>query len=652
MTRRSIAGALGLALVLVLLPATLAVGEFRGTDMWSNLMPGGSGGVANDVPISYYQLDYYVQDPHAGFSGVGAGDPLEKAIQITAAFIFMLATFAMRLAIYVFDWAFNLDIIGGRHGALTPVGTATQNLWTSTFLPLLKTAVVILGGWFAYKTLSRRFGEAGTGLLRAICLSAICLVIIFNPADTIGTASSLSKDLAGSIVSGTTGGNGGQSVSDRMFDTFIYKPWVVLEFSGLKHCVSSQHDDDGFPKPVGVDDQRRSICRNSVRQDSNGYGGYAEKFLRYPNGSDERKKLYEGIKDGEEPIDEDKTPPEPMFAGWNVDKADAPGVDMMQAGGAVQRLAYVLIITFGIVAAIMLLGLIAFAALFAQLGLLVLYGITPAMVLVAISPGMHGVFWGWAQWIGKFLVALVVYSVILAAAMGVSAAIMGIAGESGYLLALLLQSSLFIGLVVFRKKLAAPVTGRREYNKSEQGAKAFVTTAAAASVGAVTAPASTAAWAVTKKLMDNQEHAADPGAKPGAKSGGASSDGSPKPADSSSPPASAGREHSPAPPLDPANLPVTSDADQLRRWNAPMENNVADKHAVTPETTPTRQIRGDEPLSKSFQEEYESAKVERANGQQPSPSPMPDPKLPARAGTNATPFSEALEQERAKTPNT
>jgi hypothetical protein len=118
---KTIAGALGLALILILLPATLAGADFRGTDMWGNLAPSSSGRVSA-YPISYYQLDYYVDGPSVGLGGISAGDPVDKVIQVFAAFLFMIATFAMRTVIAIFDWAFNVDIIGGRHGVIGPVG--------------------------------------------------------------------------------------------------------------------------------------------------------------------------------------------------------------------------------------------------------------------------------------------------------------------------------------------------------------------------------------------------------------------------------------------------------------------------------------------------------------------------------------------------
>jgi len=614
-SKKTIAGALGLALVLVLLPATLSFAEYRGTDMWSNLAPSGPGGLADQHPLSYYSLDYHVDGPSVGLGGASTGDIPALVAQFFSMVIFMFFTFLMRVTIYAFDWSFNIDIIGGQNGALQPVGAATQHLYSSTFVPLITSAVLIFGGWMLYKTINRKFGEAGAGFVRTICLTTAALVIIFNPGTTIGKASSLSKQLSGSIVSGTTGGNGGQDVSDRLFDTFIYKPWAVLQFGGLKRCVSAERDADGFPKPVSNDDPHRVICRNVLKADAAGHGGYAPKFAALASGSSERKDLYENIKDGKAPYD----------------KADAPAVDMMQAGGAVQRLVYVALLSIGIIAAILLLGLLCFASLFAQLGLLVMLAMTPAMVIVGIFPGLHGVFWSWAKLGGKLLIAIVVFSLLLSAAMGVSAALMASGDTMGYLPAFVLQTVLFLGLFIKRKALADVVTSRREYSRSESNTRSFVAGTASAAVGAVASPVAAAAMA-KDKISNRQEAAPNPGtSKPGEREQPSDEPVSVSrvPVDSSSPPASAGRDYSPNPPSTPENLPITSNSDQVKRWNG----------------TSTKVEPGGEPMpTKSFREELEIERVERANGNHKAPAP------PSTGISNqplSTSFPEALKQARA-----
>lgn len=615
MSWRPIACALGLALVLILLPATLASAEFRGTDMWSNLAPHGGGGMTERYPLSYYTLDYHVAGPSVGFGGVDSGDTPALVAQFLAAFVFMVATFFMRLTISAFDWAFNVDIIGGHHGALGPVGTATKHLWISTFMPLLSTGVIVLGGWFLLKVIARRFSEAAVGGARAAILTAATLAIIFNPAATIGTMSSLSNDLAGAIASGSTGANGGKDVSNRLFDTFVAQPWAVLEFGGLKRCTSVETDSNGFPRYVNGESDR-NVCRDVVTR-------YAPKFLAAAPGSSDRKALYERIRDGDAPFD----------------KADAPAVDMMQAGGAVQRLVFTIILAFGILAGILLLGLIAVASLFAQLGLLALLVAAPAMAFVAIFPAMHGVVFAWAKLTGKFLIAKVIYAVMLAAALGVSNVLMTVGGTSqfGYLFAFGGQGVLFFGIFAYRKKLAEQLTSRQAYSRHEQNTKSFVAGAATAAVGAVAAPVAAAGVAAQagKARLDRvtQQHAPTPQTQ----STPAKEPGS-LPADSSSPPAGAGREYSPNPPggAEGSYSPASARFDH-------------DQNSDASTTTATMPEQGEPVPTRDFRSDYEQAKAERAVEKPAPPPSTPAEPLNWTAGPES--LAEALEQERAKTPS-
>jgi hypothetical protein len=164
---------------------------------------------------------------------------------------------------------------------------------------------------------------------------------------------------------------------------------------------------------------------------------------------------------------------------------------------------------------------------------------------------LHGIFWSWASWIGKFLIAKVTYALVLSAAIGVSAGLMAVGGQNGYLFAFGAQAILFIGLFIFRKKLAAIVTSKREYHKSEQSSKAFITGAAAAAVGASQPLSPPPARPRSGARSASRVSSTPPilrrlAGRPSSDDSGAYKPGTgQKVADSSSPPASAGREYSP-----------------------------------------------------------------------------------------------------------
>ena len=84
-------------------------------------------------------------------------------------------------------------------------------------------------------------------------------------------------------------------------------------------------------------------------------GGYAGRFLRQAPGSDAREAEYEALKNGQAPEDD------PQFRGYAVDKADAPAVDVQQAGGAYQRLTLAIVVLSGSLGMVCLLGFLSLA---------------------------------------------------------------------------------------------------------------------------------------------------------------------------------------------------------------------------------------------------------------------------------------------------
>ena len=86
-----------------------------------------------------------------------------------------------------------------------------------------------------------------------------------------------------------------------------------------------------------------------------------------------------------------------QFAGYQVDKADAPAVDIQQAGGAFQRLTLAVVVFAGALGAVALLGFLSLAVILAQVVALVLLGFAPVALVVGIFPGAGHHFFrrGW-----------------------------------------------------------------------------------------------------------------------------------------------------------------------------------------------------------------------------------------------------------------
>ena len=112
----------------------------------------------------------------------------------------------------------------------------------------------------------------------------IALFFVYQPERTIGEASRWTNTLSLAFLSGANRGSlddpeqAKRQVADHLFETLVYRPWVVLEFGGLRHCVDTDRlDKDGFPRPVGPHDPARDVCRDHLQPDRAGHGGYADR---------------------------------------------------------------------------------------------------------------------------------------------------------------------------------------------------------------------------------------------------------------------------------------------------------------------------------------------------------------------------------------
>jgi hypothetical protein len=479
--KRTIAGALGLALVLNLIPVAVAVAEF-GAPIYgrTSLRDSGVGGLVDRYPISHYQLDYHVD---GGLSGLTSGDAFLGVFQALCSFWFLVLTWMMRMVVAAFNWAFTVDFIGGPHGMIGPVGAATQHLYSTTILPLLEVAFAVFGLWMIVRAMSRGGSDAGSGIVRTIVMTVCAMVIVFQPAATIGRAGDLVHQLSSSVITGTNSGSS-ETIADRLFTTFVYQPWVVLQFSSpTEICTGTKTDKDGFPL-AWQPGYGPKTCHSVQHQDADGHGGYAAHFLRYGVGTPERKAEYDALDHGETPTGDDQ------FKARRIDRTDAPAVDMMQAGGTGQRVVGLFFLTFGVIAAILLLGTLSFAALFAQLATMILLGLTPLVVIAAIVPWTHGVVIRWAKLLGQMLVSTLFYAVMLAIVIEVSDAASAIGGTHGYIFAFLVPTVLFVGLLIWRKQLSKMAFGAasQHHAQSEHSVRNFAIGATGAAAGRLSAP--------------------------------------------------------------------------------------------------------------------------------------------------------------------
>jgi hypothetical protein len=457
--RRRIATMVGLVAALLLLAWPAAVGKYRGSDLLGNVSPQSQagGGLADRYPLSAYALDYHVD--------VGVTDPEgvpPMIAQWAAAQLWSVTSLLVKSTIDLFTWAFSLDLLGGATGALAPIAEAITSLYENVIGEAWMVAAILIAGiWGIWKALvQRRYTETAAALGVSVLFVLIALFFVYQPERTIGEASRWTNTLSLAFLSGANRGSlddpqqAKHQVADHLFETLVYQPWVVLEFGGLRHCVDTGRlDDDGFPRPVGPHDPARDVCRDHLRASRDGYGGYAPRFLRQPPGSDERKAEYDALREGEAPLDR-------QFAGYRVDKADAPAVDAQQAGGAFQRLTFAALVFLGALGAVALLGFLALAVMLAQVVALVLLGFAPVALIIGIFPGAgHEFFRSWLAKLATAVFIKALYSLVIAIVVAVSAALTASTDSLGFLFAFGLQTLFFWAIFVYRKQITARLVG-------------------------------------------------------------------------------------------------------------------------------------------------------------------------------------------------
>src|SRR4051812_6953076 len=445
-----------LALAFVLLAWPAASAEYRGSDLLGNVSPQSQvvGGLADRYPLSAFGLDYHVD--------VGVTDPEgipPMIAQWAAAQLWSATSLLVKCTIDLFTWAFSLDLLNGGDGALKPIGDAITSLYENVIGQAWMVAAILVAGiWAIWKALvQRRYTETAGALGLSVVFVVIALFFVYQPERTVGQASQWANTVSNALLAGTNSGSlddpegAKRQVSDHLFETLVVQPWVVLEFGGLSHCVDTDRlDDDGFPTPVGPHDPAGDVCRDHLKAGKDGHGGYAPRYLKQRPGSEERKAEYDALREGE-------APHERQFAGYRVDKADAPAVDAQQAGGAFQRLTFSVVVLLGALGAVVLLGFLSLAVILAQVVALVLLGFAPVALIIGIFPGAgHAFFRGWLSKLATAIFIKALYSLVIAVVVAVSAALTASTGSLGFLFAFALQTIFFWAIFIYRKQ----ITGR------------------------------------------------------------------------------------------------------------------------------------------------------------------------------------------------
>jgi hypothetical protein len=480
--RRRGALALGLALLLV----ALAHPPAGASDVWGNVGPG-SGGSLGRYPLSHYMLDQHFEAVSASLTGgVDVSGVPPMIAYFLASVIWSLTSFLACALISLFSFAFGLDLVNGSRatggaGALGPVAQAIHSIYASVFgAPWLVLAVSVVGIWAMWKALvQRRYSETAGALGLSLIYVVAALFFVAVPGKTIGAASEWTNRMSVAFLSVASQGSPSSGAAARengarqLFDLLVAKPWAVLEFGGLEHCVlAGTGAEDADPvsvavRPLSPDPSEdaalarrlaagtgvstgRKVCVN----DANRYGPH---FLRFGIGTEERSAEYDALDHG----DSSRLPDaDPERRGYRLDVADKPATDAMEEGGQYQRLLLAIVVFVGELGAFCLLGSLSVGVILTQILLLLLLAFAPVALVAAAIPGRgHAFFRGWLEKLAGFLLRKAAYSLVLAVLLAVNGALAAATDSLGWLMSFGLQALFFWAVFLQREALAGGLVG-------------------------------------------------------------------------------------------------------------------------------------------------------------------------------------------------
>jgi TrbL/VirB6 plasmid conjugal transfer protein len=486
--RRRVVVTLCLATLLVLLAHPFASAA---SDVWGNVGPSpqlSGDGIAGRYPLLNYSLDQHFEAVEASLTGGVKVDGVPPMIAYFLASILWLATsFLANLLITLFSFAFSLDLLNGSQatggaGALAPVSRAIHSIYANVLgEPWLVLAVAVAGIWAMWKALvQRRYSETAGALGLSLIYVVAALFFVAQPGATIGSVSKWTNQMSGAFLSISSKGSASsarqarEDAADELFDLLVFKPWVVLNFGGLEHCVragtgTEDSDPESVPvRPLSSDPGRDAALARRLQSGTqitadnkvcvNNANKYAPRFLRYSLGADEhdeRDKEYEALNDGDasDLADAERS-------GYSLSVADKPATDAMEEGGQYQRLLLALVLFGGELGAFLLLGSLSIGVILAQVLLLLLLAFSPVALIAAVIPGRgHDFFKGWLEKLAGYLLRKAAYSLILAILLAVIGALGSATAQLGWLMSFGLQSLFLWAVFLQRKTLADSLIG-------------------------------------------------------------------------------------------------------------------------------------------------------------------------------------------------
>ena len=412
-----------------------------------------AGSIAHTYPISHYGLDIQVETRIDKVE-----NNLFAAIQSVGALVWLGLVYALKGVLLLLEWAFSLDLL---NEAMSSIRRALERLHQSVLgTAWFLAALAIAGLWGIWNGLvQQRTIDTATGLLMTVVLMVAGLVVIRDPAGTVGEASRLANQASLGFLSAASTGSlerperSFADSSQRLFDALVLRPWCALEFGDVRWCI--QRRPEGFRNAdlwlafPADGKQREGLYQLTKGEDPDG-GGIFDSVTDAFGGAlpgglgpalQTLRTLDQAGRGGELPDDVKQL----------VDE-DPARVAMQEKEATFTRVALLALIALGLLGAICLLLYLAVKLVLAGLLALMLLLLAPVVLLApAFGEAGREAFVSWAKRLVGALVAKLVYALLLALVVVCAGALAAL--PVGWFGTWLLQLAFWWGILIKRHEL-------------------------------------------------------------------------------------------------------------------------------------------------------------------------------------------------------
>ena len=160
-----------------------------------------AGSIAHTYPVSNYGLDVQIETRVDKVE-----DNLFAAIQSVGALVWLGLVYALKGVLLLLEWAFSLDLLNEAMGSVRSTLDQLHRRVLGT--PWFLAAIAIAGLWGIWRGLvQRRTIQTAAGLAATVALMLCALVVIRDPAGTVGHASRLANDASLGFMSAASTGS-------------------------------------------------------------------------------------------------------------------------------------------------------------------------------------------------------------------------------------------------------------------------------------------------------------------------------------------------------------------------------------------------------------------------------------------------------------